>query len=239
MSVLRFASEDSLRFTITSGLVPEAVLAAGARVWRDAEGAVFVAPAVSVAPEAMKTLAAAGIGRLPAKTSSPEARSVGSWAEIVGVRRTSDVAEDVGQVLFVIEDGGSLTDLAGELLRLGCDRLEWRTSGERHLLRAAALLYLPLVGESWQLYLFAALFGATFFTTAPLSSTLVGQLFGPAHHGAIFGAANLFHHGAGALGSYIGGLVFDLAGSYRPVFLLAALVVVGSACVTPLARRAR
>ena len=85
--------------------------------------------------------------------------------------------------------------------------------------------------------LFAALFGATFFTTAPLSSTLVAMLFGPAHHGAIFGAANLFHHGAGALGSYAGGLVFDLAGSYRPIFLVAALVVVGSAAVTSLARR--
>ena len=104
--------------------------------------------------------------------------------------------------------------------------------------RAAALFYLPLVREPWQLYLFAALFGATFFTTAPLSSTLVGQLFGPAHHGAIFGAANLFHHSAGALGSYAGGLVFDLTGSYRPIFLLAALVVVGSASVTCLARRA-
>jgi MFS family permease len=104
-------------------------------------------------------------------------------------------------------------------------------------LRAAAFFYLPLVREPWQLYLFAALFGATFFTTAPLSSTLVGQLFGPAHHGAIFGAANLFHHSAGALGAYAGGLVFDLAGSYRPIFLIAALVVVGSAGVTLFARR--
>jgi len=105
-----------------------------------------------------------------------------------------------------------------------------------YLVRAAALFYLPLAREPWQLYLFAALFGATFFTTAPLSSTLVGQLFGPAHHGAIFGIANLFHHSAGALGSYAGGLVFDLTGSYRPIFLLAALVVVGSAAVTSLAR---
>ena len=104
-------------------------------------------------------------------------------------------------------------------------------------LRAAALFYLPIVREPWQLYLFAGLFGATFFTTAPLSSTLVGQLFGPAHHGAIFGASSLFHHSAGALGSYAGGLVFDATGSYRPIFLLAALVVVGSACVTSLARR--
>jgi MFS family permease len=102
--------------------------------------------------------------------------------------------------------------------------------------RAASLFYLPLVREPWQLYLFAALFGATFFTTAPLSSTLVGQLFGPAHHGAIFGASNLFHHSAGALGSYAGGLVFDLTGSYRPIFLASALIVVGSAAVTWLAR---
>jgi MFS family permease len=104
-------------------------------------------------------------------------------------------------------------------------------------IRAAALFYLPLVREPWQLYLFAGLFGATFFTTAPLSSSMVGQLFGPGHHGAIFGASNLFHHSAGALGSYAGGLVFDLTGGYRPIFLLAAFVVVGSAAVTSLARR--
>jgi MFS family permease len=108
-----------------------------------------------------------------------------------------------------------------------------------YAIRAAAFFYLPFVGEPWQLYVFAALFGATFFTTAPLSSTLVGQLFGPAHHGAIFGAANLFHHSAGAFGSYAGGLTFDLAGSYRPIFLLAALVVVASAGVTSLARPRR
>jgi MFS family permease len=94
-----------------------------------------------------------------------------------------------------------------------------------YALRATALFYLPFVREPWQLYLFAGLFGATFFTTAPLASNLVGQLFGPVHHGAIFGAANLFHHTAGAFGSYAGGLVFDVTGSYRPIFLLAALVV--------------
>ena len=108
-----------------------------------------------------------------------------------------------------------------------------------YALRAAALLYLPMVREPWQLYLFAGSFGATFFTTAPLSSTLVGQLFGPTHHGALFGVANLFHGVAGALGAYAGGLVFDVTGSYRPIFLLAALVVVGSAGVTSFARGAR
>ncbi len=103
-------------------------------------------------------------------------------------------------------------------------------------LRAASLFFLLLVRTPGELYLFAVLFGATFFTTAPLSSTLVGALFGPAHQGVIFGAANLFHHTAGALGSYAGGLAFDLTGSYRTIFLLSAILVTAAGAVTSLAR---
>jgi MFS family permease len=106
-----------------------------------------------------------------------------------------------------------------------------------YLLRSTALFGLPMVRETWQLYLFALLFGATFFTTAPLSSTMVAQLFGPVHHGAIFGATNLFHHLAGAFGSYAGGLAFDLTGSYRGIFRAGALLVLGSAGASALARR--
>ena len=105
--------------------------------------------------------------------------------------------------------------------------------------RAASLFWLPFVRDSWQLYLFAILFGATFFTTAPLSSTMVGQLFGPVSHGAIFGTANLFHHSAGALGSYAGGLAFDVSRSYAGIFLASAVLVLGSAGATALARAPR
>jgi predicted MFS family arabinose efflux permease len=105
-----------------------------------------------------------------------------------------------------------------------------------YALRAAALYYLVSVRETWQLYVFAVLFGATFFTTAPLSSTLVGELFGARHHGAIFGSANLFHHLAGGLGAWLGGLTFDLAGSYRPIFLASGVVVTASALISALAR---
>ena len=108
-----------------------------------------------------------------------------------------------------------------------------------YLVRASALFWLPRVREEWQLYVFAILFGATFFTTAPLSSTMVGQLFGPAHHGAIFGAANFFHHTAGALGSWAGGLAFDLTRSYTGIFLASGVVVLGSATASALARPPR
>jgi MFS family permease len=97
------------------------------------------------------------------------------------------------------------------------------------LVRAASFGVLLAAREPWQLYLFALLFGATFFTTAPLTATLVGQLFGPAHQGLIFGAVNLFHHTAGALGAYAGGLTFDRTGSYQPILLASGLLVAGAA----------
>lgn len=108
-----------------------------------------------------------------------------------------------------------------------------------YVLRATALFMLLFVRQTWHLYLFAVLFGATFFTTAPLSSAFIGELFGPAFHGAIFGTTNMFHHIGGALGSYSGGLVFDLTGNYALIFLASGIMVVGSAVTTWLARSPR
>ncbi len=108
-----------------------------------------------------------------------------------------------------------------------------------YLVRAVAFAGLLRVRDAGQLYLFAVLFGSTFFTTAPLSATLTAALFGTARQGLIFGTANLFHHTAGALGAFAGGLAFDLARSYRPVFLAGGLLVVGSAVATAFARPPR
>lgn len=108
-----------------------------------------------------------------------------------------------------------------------------------YMLRASSLAFLPVVRTTWQLYLFAVLFGATFFTTAPLTSTFVGSLFGPASQGAIFGAGNMFHHMGGALGSFAGGLAFDLTRSYRAIFTASAILVAASAVFTSLAHPPR
>jgi MFS family permease len=194
--------------------------------------------------------------QMPAGTPSLDRRAAlrtrGFWALTVGLMgcgftdfllttHLAPYATDLGMAFTVAANAITLWAAANVLGILVAGSVATRIGTRAALvltygLRAAALFYLPLVREPWQLYLFAGLFGATFFTTAPLSSTVVAQLFGPVHHGAIFGAANLFHHSAGALGSYAGGLVFDLTGSYRPIFLLAALAVVGSAAVTSFAR---
>ncbi len=108
-----------------------------------------------------------------------------------------------------------------------------------YLLRSASLVYLLTVRETWQLYLFAFFFGSSFFTTAPLTATFVGNLFGPLYQGAIFGAANMIHHVGGAVGSYLGGLTFDRTRSYSAIFAASAVLVAASAISTWLTRPPR
>jgi len=153
VSVLRFESEEALRFTITSGLVPETVLASPARTWPGGGRAIVVAPEIAVPAATLKKLAEAGVGRETARSTSDAATRVRCWAEIIGVRREGahrpgaggGEVPDIGQVLFVLPDGQALCDLAAELLRLGCDRLEWRVAAAGSLLRVESPPYYTLL----------------------------------------------------------------------------------------------
>ncbi|MEZ4259942.1 MAG: hypothetical protein R3B36_12790 [Polyangiaceae bacterium] len=126
MTALRFASVDALRFTVTSGLVPDEVLRAPARVERHSDGAIVVAPDVKVTKRALEALRAAVRDGVDVVEPASSAARVGCWAELVPMHEDPSAEAGDGLVLFVAEGGAALVDLAGELLRLGCDRLEYR-----------------------------------------------------------------------------------------------------------------
>jgi MFS family permease len=95
------------------------------------------------------------------------------------------------------------------------------------LILVASLLWVQLARELWMVYLFAGVYGMVhggFFT---VMSPIVAELFGIASHGVLFGVVLFWGTAGGALGPFVAGHVFDVAGSYRPVFLL--LVGVGIA----------
>jgi MFS family permease len=71
-------------------------------------------------------------------------------------------------------------------------------------------------------YTFAAAFGFTFLITAPLTTTLVGKLYGFSHLGLISGFITMVHHLGGGLWAYLGGLIFDKTGSYYWCFIISA-----------------
>ncbi|MFC6308636.1 MFS transporter [Paraburkholderia dipogonis] len=72
---------------------------------------------------------------------------------------------------------------------------------------------------------FAAVMGLTWLGTVPLTSGLVAKVFGTRHLGSLFGVCFLSHQIGSFLGAWLGGLVFDLTGSYS--LLWEATVVAG------------
>ena len=73
-------------------------------------------------------------------------------------------------------------------------------------------------------YIFAAMFGFTFLITAPLTTTLIGRLYGFSHIGLISGFITMIHHMGGGLWAYIGGWSFDKTGSYQWSFIVSAVM---------------
>ena len=88
-------------------------------------------------------------------------------------------------------------------------------------------------------YLFAAVLGLTWLGTVPLTNSLVGQIFGVKYLSTLFSIAFLGHQLGAFIGAWAGGAVFDLTGSYQPVWLTAiALSVVAAALCVPIDERA-
>jgi MFS family permease len=74
-------------------------------------------------------------------------------------------------------------------------------------------------GSLWLLYIAMALFGFGWFTTAPLASGLVADLFGNIRMGTIMGLVLSCHILGMAIGAYAGGITFEITGSYYLLFL--------------------
>ncbi len=97
-----------------------------------------------------------------------------------------------------------------------------------------ALIYLSralviaafLLGPKTELavWLFSACFGLLWLSTVPLTSALVGQLLGQRYMATLFGFV-MFSHQVGAFfGAWLGGLSYDLTGSYDAVWIVSALL---------------
>jgi hypothetical protein len=121
---LRFANESALTAAITSRLVPTEVAARPARAWRERDGSLRVLPSHRLSKEQWKALAQAGA---PAVDSADGGVEVTCWAEILPPRATGEPAALVS-ALFMVPDETSLLELAGEMLRLGCDRQQLRAT---------------------------------------------------------------------------------------------------------------
>lgn len=86
---------------------------------------------------------------------------------------------------------------------------------------------LPLSPAS--LYVFAAVMGATWLGTVPLTSGVLAQIFGVRYIGTLFGLVFLGHQLGGFFGAWLGGSVYDATRSYA--WMWAISIALGAASV--------
>ncbi|HLE42530.1 MAG TPA: MFS transporter [Methylomirabilota bacterium] len=88
--------------------------------------------------------------------------------------------------------------------------------------RAATLIFLIFARDPALLFVFAVAFGIVDFSTVAPTTALSTILFGRRSAGTVYGLVALSHQIGSAAGSYAGGIIHDLTGSYTLFFATAA-----------------
>ncbi len=101
-----------------------------------------------------------------------------------------------------------------------------------YFIRALAiLLFINLPPSTPATLIFGAVTGLMWLSTVPPTSGLVATMFGTQWLAMLFGFAFFSHQVGGFLGVWLGGIVFDYAGSYDPVWYLAIFFGIASAVI--------
>jgi MFS family permease len=150
-------------------------------------------------------------------------------------------SEMIGATLLSVQGG---LNLVGVLLtgHLSDRYARSRVLAFTHLVRSLSFFTIVIFvltgnGPLWMLYLSMVLFGFGWFTTSPLTSGLVADLFGGLSMGTIIGVTISCHTVGMALGAYGGGITYELTGSYYWFFLAQALLEFLAAVLTFMIKR--
>ncbi|MBI2874152.1 MAG: MFS transporter, partial [Firmicutes bacterium] len=117
---------------------------------------------------------------------------------------------------------GSLSDRFGRKIPLG----------SIYILRGLSFLLIVSSQSTATLFIFAVLYGLSSFSSAPPTSSLVGDIFGSKSVGTLLGLITMGHQIFGAVGTYLAALVFESTGSYSLILQVGILILVGAAIMS-------
>jgi predicted MFS family arabinose efflux permease len=145
-------------------------------------------------------------------------------------------------VPFLVQSGltpleaASTFGAAGMLSILGIMTAGW--AGDRIGMRASvtasfsctflgivSLMLLSFTGARWLAFGFIGLFGLAMGARGPIVSSLAAKSFGGPGFSTIYGTMFAWMSMAGALGTFIAGLLYDLTGGYRAGFAFSMVCV--------------
>jgi sugar phosphate permease len=101
-----------------------------------------------------------------------------------------------------------------------------------YLCRALVLLLLPLLRSTELLAAFAVTFGLADFSTVPPTTALAQRAFKTGGFGLVLGLIGMSHQVGSAVGSALGGFLYDETGGYGAFFVSASLICVIAAVLS-------
>ena len=90
---------------------------------------------------------------------------------------------------------------------------------------AGMLVWLMVTSSTWSLLVFGTVFCFSYGGHAPQLPALIGETLGFENMGATLGAINLFWGIGSAIGPFVTAYMFDVTGSYKVGFTLAAAFI--------------
>jgi MFS family permease len=93
------------------------------------------------------------------------------------------------------------------------------------LLQAVVFLYLIWIQELWMLYFFGLIHGLTMGAFGTTITVIISRIFNLAGIGKVLGVLEIGIYIGGAIGPFLGGLIFDTSGSYSIAFLVMTAVI--------------
>ena len=110
------------------------------------------------------------------------------------------------------------------LANLGWGYLAGRSSARKGIIASIVfsmvmIVYLLTVRSLYAAYVFGALWGIGTSAMEVMTSIMLARYFGRNSYGAISGAMRPFEAGGLGVGSMLGGVIYDLTGSYQGLFM--------------------
>lgn len=108
-----------------------------------------------------------------------------------------------------------------------------------YLLRSLVfLLFILLPISNFTVLAFGALLGLLWLSTVPLTSGLIGTVFGPAYMSMLYGVVFFSHQIGSFFGAWLGGKLYDMFGSYDAMWWISvALGLAAAALHWPIAEK--
>lgn len=139
------------------------------------------------------------------------------------------ITEDISPGTAALAFGLLMAINGAGLLVVGSisDRMQRKNLlGAVYVIRGIAFLALVVLPGVPALWAFAVIGGMSWLATVPLTTSLAADVYGLRNVGTLNGLMNMSHQLAGALAVIVAGVVFDIWGTYDPVFAAAAIFLV-------------